>query len=372
MESFHSDSLPWSSLQSFYYTLAGQPNSAFPGEKGKEDLIKEKGFIVSKDNPNGQKGSKVFSRPMKHSEAASMIEKLYSNQKIMNYYEVIPGYRSQKFFLDIDISLSNPEKLDSVTEKVMSSLVELIRESWPTLTEKELQPEKDICLYSSHGQKKRSFHLVFPRFILCNHREAQFVYNFLLEKIPPFFHRYLDGSVYSKKQNFRLLYSSKKDHPERMKKVEHTWKFGSVEVKQYHPPTPCDPETFLKLSPTGYRRSLILDSFITHINRGDHYHLSQQLRNQHEDEERKKEERNYQFYSILPDDFPQPPEGLEIRCIDGDRILLSRKKPSFCPICQKTHDSEGASLKYYETKNVWYLHCFRQKQYGGRDLLWFS
>ena len=92
--------------------------------------------------------------------------------------------------------------------------------------------EKDLLIYTSHGLTKRSFHIVITNHCHGNNIEAKKFFTLVFDKLPENIKntRYVDSSVYSVKQQFRILHSSKfgKNRP---KKLMETFTLNGKEYK---------------------------------------------------------------------------------------------------------------------------------------------
>lgn len=132
-----------------------------------------------------------------------------------NYYEVILGQHPQKphFDLDFEVDPNSEVNLDSAKVKSEEILEAVITGIIQTLAEKNisLNFNKDLLIYTSHGPTKHSYHLVITNYCHTNNQEAKEFYNQVLAKVPEKIRnkKLIDSSVYSTKQQFRILYSTK-------------------------------------------------------------------------------------------------------------------------------------------------------------------
>jgi len=71
--------------------------------------------------------------------------------------------------------------------------------------------DKDIILFQSHGDRKvkYSYHIYVDNYFHLNNTEAKIFYNMVFGLIPEQYHQFIDSSVYSKTQQFRLIGSQK-------------------------------------------------------------------------------------------------------------------------------------------------------------------
>ena len=74
------------------------------------------------------------------------------------FYEIIFGEKIQKPHFDVDMENND------LAEKVLNDLINEIVKLIP-----EISLEKDICIYSSHGETKKSYHVIVNHFYHSNH-----------------------------------------------------------------------------------------------------------------------------------------------------------------------------------------------------------
>lgn len=115
-----------------------------------------------------------------------------------NFYEVIRG--AQKPHFDIDCNESNEDLLDNIINQLNNVLNKLLNNPL-------------VLIYKSRNknntQTKKSAHIVVDRYFHKDHLEAKSFYEIVTQQIEPELRKYLDPSVYSSTQQFRLLGSSK-------------------------------------------------------------------------------------------------------------------------------------------------------------------
>jgi hypothetical protein len=152
-------------------------------------------------------------------------ERLKVHERVM--YEVILD-REQKPRFDVDINLECDTKRDTecgtecdteyhpnVQSSVVSEMNEAVRDNLRdaiTATigmSVQYNPATDLMITSSHGSSKRSYHFVITTLYHNNSAEAKNFYDAVRERVKSEYRKYIDGAVYKKNQQFRLLGHSK-------------------------------------------------------------------------------------------------------------------------------------------------------------------
>lgn len=113
------------------------------------------------------------------------------------FYEIIFGTSPRKIYFDIDITQDEAEfeNSDKFIKKIKKNIISLIKDD-----------ELTVMIYTSHTEKKKSYHIVVDGYFLKNNLESKEFFNKLYDLYPT---SLLDSSVYSSLQQFRLLGSHK-------------------------------------------------------------------------------------------------------------------------------------------------------------------
>jgi len=273
---------------------------------------------------------------------------------LRSFYEIILGEFPQKIHFDIDIE---DEKLDD--EKILNDLINVIIELIP-----EIKAEKDICIYSSHGEKKKSYHLIINHYCHSNNEEAKFFYYTVMSKLPKeyFEKQLIDQSVYSKTQQFRT-YGSMKTKTNRMKIFHNKWNLNGKKIEHiFDEKIENDGNEELKFlicfeeSIVGARLSncKILKSF----KKPDMFNKKYK--------ENEDEDIDYELamesIKLLANSIGMTPEDekfpFEFDKIESPFVILKRIKPSKCKICKRIHYHQNPYLFITPEKYVFY-HCRR-------------
>ena len=129
--------------------------------------------------------------------------------------------------------------------------------------------ERDILVYSSHGENKRSFHIVVRGYCHVNNVEASSLYSLIMKQFPDDLKRYaatIDRSVYSSKQQFRML-GSQKRQSNRPKIFQTIWTYFGNQIQHIYTmkPTSAEMEELLRMDESIISNTascIILPSFV--------------------------------------------------------------------------------------------------------------
>jgi hypothetical protein len=179
------------------------------------------GFLVAKDNLSKGSTGKQFAL-FDSWEQFQLFEK---EHEYHHYYEVIQGHKPQKLKFDFDG--------DNVkqAEKDFPLVLEAIRKTFKQQFGISLKDE-NLAICSSHGDDKRSWHIIIHGYYVANNVQAREFYNKVSLNAPQTTTKKgkpcLDPNVYSKFQCFRLQGSAKKGST-RVKDLDSISKLFSFE-----------------------------------------------------------------------------------------------------------------------------------------------
>jgi len=266
------------------------------------------------------------------------------------FFEVILGKKLQKPHFDIEIVKEKFEEdypelikeFEKIGEQLIRHLIKAIIEIIP-----DIQIERDILLYSSHGTKqgkeKRSYHLIINNYCHMDHEEAGYFYKKVIEKIK-YFSEYIDHSVYSCFQQFRLL-GCEKPESGRPKIFHETFKIGKNKYKHIY----SDPSISKNLAM--FQESLVGFTSLCKLLPNYKPLIDKKVYESEEISQRQAEE----AFKMLEGDC----RYFVIKDVTSI-IMLKRLKPSYCKICEKIHDAENPFLTIYKDKV--YFFCRRNLQ----------
>jgi len=176
-------------------------------------------FVVAEDiNPRGR-----IVKQYLHFD--SIEEFLSMDNKTNHYYEVIDGV--QRLYMDIDI----PNNTRDFTEDVIN-VKDVIKSDYPNAI---------INIYSSHREKKQSFHIIVKNIYVYDNVQCKYRIQQIVDKCPDEIKQFIDMSIYSRYQLFRLMHSSKFDQHNTKILIEGSESFYDSLIG-FHDGTPILPD----------------------------------------------------------------------------------------------------------------------------------
>nr|QBK92314.1 MAG: DNA primase [Pithovirus LCPAC304] len=248
------------------------------------------------------------------------------------FYELILGSHPQKPHFDVDVKLTESTPLgtgENVKNDLIHGVLEVMKENGV-----DLDLERDVLLYTSHGEEKHSYHLVIHHYCHAGHDQARAFYMKVLLKMDPVNAEYVDSGVYSSKQNFRL-YGSQKIGSGRPKAFCNPFTVGDKEIMHHF-----DEEHFV--SDDHQWAELLKESLVSWVRACQYLPSFQSVEDQ-----RKKydyEELGDISDGILHEASKLLEKDFEVREVSGHIISLRRLRPSFCKICKRVHEHENPYL----------------------------
>jgi hypothetical protein len=339
----------------WYYCLI--PKDNLPGVFSNKRINFLQSFIVCWDhfNTSTGKNSRIYTAFKDYLDFAKFYLKIDICDR--SFYEIILGENTQKPHFDIDMEITD-EINKEYGEKVLNDLLNVIVELIPNIN-----LAKDICIYSSHGEKKISYHVIINHFCHANNKEAKAFYYTVMNKLPVeyFKNNWIDHSVYSKTQQFRI-YGCAKTRSNRVKIFHNVWLFNGQKIIHEDDENIGDDENenFLmrleeSLVAARISNCKILPSFQT----PDQFIKNKEYPDgENVDQDLAMEALNLLAHSIgmTADDsrFPYRYDKVE-----GPFVILKRIRPSKCRLCARVHHHQNPYLIIVpDSKNV-FFHCRR-------------
>ena len=305
-----------------------------------EEVLETKLLIgmetLNKDhNTKELKNSRIFSVFDSYIELYLYQDQFEPDQRF--FYEIILGDFPQKPHFDVDIKLGESfgDSLDLKGELVkndlLTNIINVMKEHGV-----EVKIDRDILLYTSHGETKRSYHVVIHHYCHANHDQAGAFYRQVTQQMKPENAQYVDAGVYSSKQNFRLMGSQK---------------MGSYRPKLFCQKFIVGEKEFNHVYDAEFRSDkhkkveLLRESLVSWVR--DCQYLPSFQTKEEENRKHKFEEVGDLSNDIIQeakkllnrDDFP-----FVVREIRGNVVSLRRLRPSFCDACKRIHEHENPYL----------------------------
>jgi len=235
-----------------------------------------------------------------------------------NFFEVLLGENKVKPYFDIDCDIDET----NTSEQVDTYMSMLIDDITSVITSLEI-PIENIRWYSSHSDKKRSFHIIVLGYYFENIKDAKRLRDYVEHRVCHPNYIRIDSAVYGSLRQMRL-YGSEKPKSNRPKILVKKWKFFGETVKV---PKKSEYENFL-------------DSLITWITPQDRLFPEIEF-DEDEDVDLNSTDFNPDGEEIPKDILPEVDklakkligDHYQEAEIDGNKLLYHRLEPSFCPIC---------------------------------------
>nr|QBK91138.1 MAG: DNA primase [Pithovirus LCPAC202] len=278
------------------------------------------------------------------------------------FFETVFGQSQQKPHFDIDIDLTK-ETSPRINQEVNEMMNELILAIILVLEEAGifLDLERDMLIFTSHGLKKKSFHIVIDHYYHSDHKEAKAFYQLVVSKVHFRYRHWIDGMVYSSLQQFRLE-GSQKSNSGRVKTLQEEWKLNGSIIKYKFAETPINPihqrGMIFSASLLSYNRTgQLIPSFIIPVDPTSKINYDSLSLTDREGMMALEMVAKLAGVSISHPAFPY-------QYIKTERglVVLKRIHPSNCRVCNRIHENENPYLIIVgENKNV-YFDCRRNEE----------
>lgn len=265
------------------------------------------------------------------------------------FFEIIRGAYPQKHYVDIDIPITD----DNLTERYPHSkeekltIASIIVDEYKRVLldiKKEIS-EEDILVFNSNAETKRSYHIIVDRWYFPSATQNRDLFESIMERIPLEYHKYFDFTMYKSIQQFRTMFSTKVGK-NRFKVLDSksTWKLkGNFKNEA------------MKM------RELFYASLVTELN-GTCRMLSFEY----------KEKIAYvpsrtisnMELSVIINFFKSnfnDADSFDVTDVKNSLISLRRKRPSYCSVCLRQHESENPFL-FVNYENILFFNCRRNDE----------
>lgn len=327
------------------------------------------------------------------------------------FYEIMTEKMKRKPYFDIDIkryknTVEEVENSKKMVEKIKENILKVLKES-------EADPKKaQILVYTSHTERKLSYHIIVHGYYLKDHRECKNFFEAVSDKCDYNYQGYIDCSVYKTIQQLRILGSHKyfsRNNKVFSKSMSHNFKIPErylrfpggeksymmltslvsntvdcehLEGFEYVEPD-IDYGRFIFLPESDAERLKFLDKMIKDADSeeeekpkaGEELDSSVIKKNKKRivkiklpgkagaaDDEDLDEVLNI-FYKKYPKEAFKFQKSLNY---DGNLIItFIRRRPTFCNICQRKHYNENPYVKVSGMNRDLYFHCRRDPKDRG-------
>ena len=275
------------------------------------------------------------------------------------FYEVVLGKQLQKPKFDIDINKNNltTEEHNKLFMDVIHDLINGIEE---TLDDLDVNYNlKNIMLFTSHNENKKSAHIILDRINVCNNNDAKQFYNQVIKYCPNTY-KYIDNAVYSTTQQFRI-YKSSKIGQNRIKQFIPSFIYKNKLIKYdidyigYYNKLPNRTEEEKEFRNRFKNIKILGGSLINFIN---YPTINFE----------KKEEKEITRDAIADDKINDVINIIDVKYknvytydkISNGIIYIKRLIPSYCSICKRVHNSIDGYIFIKDAQ--YYLNCRRSSK----------
>lgn len=305
--------------------------------------------------------------------------------KDRNFFEVVHS-SFQKPHFDLEIECEEPNiqlVIDDVITGIIGTLLSV---------DIDLDMEKDVLVFTSSGQSgngyKQSAHIIIDNYVHEDHHQAKAFYGKVMNYVNKKYTEYVDKSVYSSIQQFRIV-GNRKPNSDRPKKFVKEWKYKNQTYVHEYIEEPIDGahEFMLQLSSsllTNTTNCRILPPFVKRAdpdNKGikhgsqsssatSMFSTSSYNTNDIEltiDDGKNALQLLADMAGITINDnrFPYRLSGIQ-----GSMIFLKRVLSSNCRLCNRIHDNENPYMFVVDNEWIVYFNCRRcdphEKLYVGK------
>jgi hypothetical protein len=261
-----------------------------------------------------------------HKAYQAFLEKTEPNHRC--FHEISLKFAAQKFKVDIDASSYKGDK--SSFEPILETIKTAVKYGFAVRGGHTIE-DTDLVIAESSGLNKISYHIIVTNYCLKNYRETEALSGQVktcLNLLNPNYHKYIDWGVYKSNQSFRLA--------DCFKEGEKEYRFKRII--------------------SGHAME---ESFISHTNKCE-------MMLDFEKDETANASANLDAIDSeevikMASEYL---EGLEFRNRWGGIISFSRVSPSFCKICDRVHDNDGAYLIINSDTSV-VFGCHRSESKKG-------
>lgn len=253
------------------------------------------------------------------------------------FYEVILSTRVRKIYFDIDMK-DNLDQANIIKDKLIEAIINVFYLQYKI----NLSIQSDILLFTSHSESKKSFHIVVDNYCVLNNHENKKFYDLCINQLPTDYHPYIDHSVYSSLQSFRIFNSTKATEYRPKKAVTHYYHFDQeINCSAYN----------LELNDRLFYYEVLAKSLITNTVLCTHLPAikEQQITPmiQHTIEASKVD----YVLSKIKDKFN---DTFKVRSIKDNLIELDTLKPFTCLVCKSLHEHDSPYIAIFQTRSLFY------------------
>lgn len=274
----------------------------------------------------------------KNIDLFNFLEKIEEEKKC--FYEILTENQPRIPYFDVDIE----KGADNFDEKKFIEKLHKIHTS--------KYPDNPLLVFSSHIEKKKSYHILIRGVYTLNHREGLEFYKDYIQDLDDEYKQYFDQSVYKSVQQFRIL-GTHKYGKNNIKVFREDLSLGYKIPKRCKDQKAIDIHNFYISLISNIQDCYYLDKF-KELSIKEHKTLEKGNCGEEDIEKalqlfNNKYENELMAYSFI--DYKEDNGNL--------LIILRRNTPSECKLCERVHENENPFLTVVgEERNI-YFNCRR-------------
>jgi len=297
------------------------------------------------------------------------------NDSERRLHEVIGEFKVQKPRFDIDVDMDKYQKAikldldyesmtieemgEYVKDMVISSIITIMK-----LKDYILDLDKDFMIFTSHGtdskgKAKRSYHIILNRYFHYGCAQADAFYHECAKVSDDIdlFNLLVDGLIYRRGGSLRMIWSTKVDNVERIKKYtpRFDWK-----GKPYHHHLDIAIEEDENPSPELQKMFILANSLITFVEECVPMPVFAVRKKAHKDNISLSDEAYKECKEIISNWDVE--KIFQIEGSEDGIISLARLSPSYCILCDRVHEKMGTFCYLVQAQLFW--HCGHAKRAG--------
>lgn len=272
------------------------------------------------------------------------------------FFEIIMAEARQKLYFDLDF---HPENINGDVDEYIRDMLDcLIGRISDVFRDKghELDLEDNIMLFSSNSIKKRSYHIVVNGFCTDNNLENRALMEEITDGMPVGYLEEIDDSLYKPNQQLRL-FLSQKPHSGRPKIFVGKYNYGPYNIVHKILEIGNDLPEGLKTSVR--MMEIFKASAITYVEECKTISVIVKVKEKITPmEEDSVEIKKETLQEIVKNSPVAVFKVFEISEVIGSLVILRRKLPAMCSLCERVHDNENSFLRITNSGAVYY-YCRR-------------
>lgn len=252
------------------------------------------------------------------------LEQRFAPEK-RSFFEIVLGNYPHRPYFDIECESATQKQAQETLNTILDAIANTLSDLGV-----DVDPTKDFLVTSSHGEFKKSFHIVLPYLAHRNNEEAKAFCTQVCSRLSPSTRSWVDRSMYKTKQQFRILGSQKPDSGRVKKLVTETYHGKSLNQSFYRDALRFSLVQF-DLDDCRFLPQMVLPK--------KQIRATEDLTEAEISLALQVCAKYGKFSSAEDKDFPY-----EFRDSVGRVINLRRKRATKCPMCLRVHEHENPFL----------------------------